>query len=416
MTAVAGDAAKVTYYKDVLPILQNRCQGCHRPGEVAPISFLTYSETRPWAKAIRESVLLRKMPPWLADPHFGKFANDRSLTKREVDTLVAWVDGGAREGKANQRPKPREFVEGWNVGQPDVVLEMPLDYQVPATGTIEYQHFVVPTGFTEDKWVQVAEMRAGNRALVHHAAIFVRTPESKTKWLADLKPGEPYGTKNQRWFIGRTMYDELLSFYVPGGVPYALPPGQAKLIRAGSDIIFQIHYTANGKPGTDRSRIGLVFSKDPPTERVHSLTITNVKLLIPPGVADFPVQANFSLPRDVKLVSLNPHMHLRGKSFEFRAIYPTGESETLLRVPNYSFSWQLYYYLAEQKILPGGTRIECTGRYDNSPNNPNNPDPTKEVRWGDQSWEEMLIGTVDLAIPPQMDLMDLYRPKKTGSD
>ena len=198
--------------------------------------------------------------------------------------------------------------------------------------------------------------------------------------------------------------------------PGEVAPGQAKLIRAGSDLIFQIHYTPNGKPGTDRSRFGLIFSKEPPRERVHSLTITNVKLLIPPGVADYPVQADFSLPRDVKLVSLNPHMHLRGKSFDFRAVYPTGESEVLLRVPNYNFFWQLYYYLAEQKTLPNGTRIECTGHYDNSPNNPNNPDPRAEVRWGDQSWEEMLVGTMDVAIPPQMDLMDLYPRKKTGAD
>ena len=194
--------------------------------------------------------------------------------------------------------------------------------------------------------------------ILHRAAIFVRTPESKTKCLADLKPGEPYGTKNRRWFIGRTMFD----------APCALPPGQAKLIRAGSDIIFEIHYTANGKPGTDRSHIGLVFSKDPPTEHVHSLTISGAGELLD------------AAGRQAGQPESAPHMHLRGKSFEFRAIYPTGESETLLRVPNYSFSWQLYYYLAEQKILPGGTRIECTGRYDNSPNNPNNPDPTREVR------------------------------------
>ncbi len=416
VSAAAIQAAPVTYFRDVMPVLQNRCQGCHRPGEVAPMPFMTYAETRPWAKAIREAVRLRKMPPWFADPHYGKFLNDRTLTEQEIETLVAWSDGGALEGDPKQAPRPREFVQGWNIGKPDAVLEMPLDFQVPATGAVEYQHFVVPTNFTEDKWVQVAEMRAGNPSLVHHAAIFVRTPESRSKWLADLKVGEAYGTKNQRWFIGRSIYDELFAFYVPGAVPHYLAPGQAKLIRAGSDLIFQIHYTPNGKPGTDRSRFGLIFSKEPPRERVHSLTITNVKLLIPPGVADYPVQADLSLPRDVKLVSLNPHMHLRGKSFDFRVVYPTGESEVLLRVPNYNFFWQLYYYLAEQKILPNGTRIECTGHYDNSPNNPNNPDPKAEVRWGDQSWEEMLVGTMDVAIPPQMDLMDLYPRKKTGAD
>jgi hypothetical protein len=414
--AVSIHAAPVTYYGDVLPVLQKRCQGCHRPGEVAPMSFLTYAETRPWAKAIREAVVLRKMPPWFADPHFGTFSNDRSLTREEMNALTGWADGGAVEGDSKQAPKPLEFVDGWNIGKPDVVLEMPLDFPVPASGTIEYQHFVVPTGFTEDKWVQVAEVRSGNRALVHHAAIFVRTPESKSRWLADLKAGEAYGTKNQQWFVGKSVYDELLTFWVPGGTPHSLQPGQAKLIKAGSDLIFQVHYMANGKAGTDRSRIGLVFAKEPPTERVHSITITNLSLVIPPGVADFPFQANYALPLDVKLVSLNPHMHLRGKSFEFRAIYPTGESEVLLRVPNYSFSWQLYYYLAKQKKLPHGTRIECTAHYDNSPNNPNNPNPAAEVHWGDQSWDEMMVGTMDVAIPPKMDLMNLYPATKAGGD
>jgi hypothetical protein len=403
----AFSAEDVTFYKDIVPILQRRCQACHRPGEAAPMAFMTYDQVRPWAKAIREAVLLKKMPPWFADPHIGRFSNDRSLSTREIETFVHWVDGGARAGKKEQQPAPVRFVDGWNIGRPDAVLEMPLDFEVPATGAVEYQHFLVPTGFGEDRWIEALEMRPGNRAAVHHAAIFVRPPGSK--WMPDLKAGVPYGTRNQRWFIGRSQDDELVGFYVPGGMPYTLKPGQAKLIKAGSDLIFQIHYTPNGKPGSDRSRVGFVFARKPPEQRIYSLTITNVKLVIPPMVADFPFQAAFTLPREVTLVAMNPHMHVRGKSFEFRAVFPNGENQLLLRVPNYSFNWQLYYYLANETVLPKGTRIECHARYDNSPNNPLNPDPRAEVRWGDQTWEEMLVGTVELGIPPGMDLSELVR-------
>lgn len=401
-----SQAATPTYHKDVAPILNRRCVTCHRPGEAAPMPLRTYQEVRPWSKAIKQAVVLRKMPVWLADPHYGKFLNDRSLSQSDIDTIAAWVDAGTPEGKPNPDAVPVRFTDGWNIGQPDAVLEMGLDFPVPAQGAIEYQHFLVPTHFTEDRWVRAIEMRPGNRAVVHHAAIFIRPPGSR--WMADLKADEAYGTKNQRWFINRTMDDELLGFYVPGGMPYTLASGQAKLVKAGSDLVFQVHYTANGKAGVDRSRLGLVFSKEPPRERVHSMTIVNTRLQIPPGVADFPFQASFTMPADVTLVGMNPHMHLRGKSFEFKAVFPDGHSDVLLRVPNYNFYWQLYYFLAQQLPLPAGTRIECNARYDNSPNNPFNPDPKAEVRWGDQSWEEMLVGTVELAIPPSMDIKDLY--------
>ena len=400
-------AAPVTFYSDVLPVLQKRCQGCHRPGEAAPMAFMTYEQTRPWAKAIREAVVLKRMPPWFADPHVGRFSNDRSLTTKEIAAFVEWVDGGAKPGKKEHAPPPVAFTDGWNIGTPDSILTMAADFDVPSAGVIEYQHFLVPTGFQEDRWIRALEMRAGNRAVVHHAAIFVRPPGSK--WMPDLKAGEPYGTRNQRWFIGRSHDDELLGFYVPGGMPYELKPGQAKLIRAGSDLIFQIHYTANGKPASDRSRVGLSFVRQPPSQRIYSLVVTNTKLRIPPMTPDFPFQATFTMPREVTLTAMNPHMHLRGKSFEFRAIFPDGTAETLLRVPKYSFSWQLYYYLEKELRLPKGTRIECTAIYDNSPNNPFNPDPKAEVRWGDQSWDEMLAGTVELGIPPEMKLAELFQ-------
>jgi hypothetical protein len=409
--AVQSGAATPTFYKDVLPILQKNCQSCHRPGEAGPMSFLTYQDTRPWAKAIREAVLLRKMPPWFADPAHGSFQNDRRLPQNDIATLTAWAQGGALEGDPKDAPKPVAFVEGWNIGTPDVVLEMPAEYDVPPSGTIEYQHFIVPTHFTEDRWVRVVELRPGNRAVVHHAAVFVRPP--KSGWMREAKVGQAFPSQDSG---NQDLSDEMLDFHVPGSVPHALPAGQAKLIPAGSDLILQMHYTPNGKPAKDRSRLGLIFAKEPPTERVYTLPVINHDFAIPPGAPDYKVDAKMIIQDDTKLVSMNPHMHLRGKAFEFRAVYPTGESQVLLRVPNYNFAWQLQYYLKRQLPLPKGTRVELSAWYDNSANNPANPDPAKEVRWGDQSWDEMMVGTLDLTLPVTGDPMNLVRPKAVAKD
>jgi hypothetical protein len=412
LSGILCAAAPPTFYKDVLPVLERNCQSCHRAGEAAPMPLVTYQDARPWAKAIRQAVLTKKMPPWLADPAVGHFTNDRTLAPGDIETLVKWSDAGAPAGHPKDAPKSVEFVDGWNVGKPDVILEMAAAYDVPATGTIEYQHFIVPTGFTEDKWVQVVELRPGNRAVVHHAAVFVRPPESK--WMRNVKPGEPVGRQAES---GISVYEEILDFHVPGAVPHALPEGQAKLVKAGSDLVFQMHYTTNGKPATDRTRIGIVFAKQPPRERIFTLQIANRGFAIPPGAADFPVNSNLTLQADARIVALNPHMHVRGKSFEFRvATSPGNDPQVLLRVPRYDFSWQLQYYLAEPLPLTRGSRIECLATFDNSPNNPANPDPSKEVRWGDQSWEEMMVGTVDVAIDAHMDPMDLYRPARKRSE
>jgi hypothetical protein len=391
--------------------MQRNCQNCHRPGEAAPMPLLSYEDVRPWAKAIRQAVLTKKMPPWFADPAYGKFLNDRRLEQAEVDAIAAWVDAGAPAGNPKDAPKPIDFTQGWNIGIPDVILEMPSEYQVAASGTIEYQHFIVPTGFTEDKWVQVVELRPGNRAAVHHAAVFVRPPGSR--WMRDVKLGDAASGKQ---VAGQGLSEELLDFHVPGSVPHRLAPGQAKLIKAGSDLVFQMHYTANGKAATDRTRIGIVFAKEPPRERIFTLQIANRGFVIPPGDADYAVEAKLAIQDRARIVALNPHMHLRGKSFEFRLIPPNGDPQVLLRVPRYDFAWQLQYYLAEQLQLAPGSRIECSARFDNSPNNPANPDPAKEVHWGDQSWEEMMVGTVDVAIDVNLNPMDLYRPKQAKSE
>jgi hypothetical protein len=404
----ASKPATVTFSKDVAPILQQRCQGCHRPGEAAPFSLLTFQQARPWAKAMREAVVLKKMPPWFADPHYGSFSNDRSLSQKEIATLAAWADGGALEGDRKDLPPPVNFVEGWRIGKPDIEFEMPQDIPVPAKGTIEYTYVVVPTGFKEDRWVRMVEARPGNRPLVHHIVAFVREPGSK--WMKRAEPGVP--------FIPRKGEDdsfggEFLVGYAPGTVPEVMEPGQAKLIKAGSDIVLQMHYTANGTAGTDRSRIGLVFAKEPPRERVLTLGATNEDFVIPPGAPNQRVDSEFEMGSDVKLVGLLPHMHLRGKDFEYRLVYPTGETQTILSVPRYSFSWQLSYYPVKPILLPKGTKITCTAHFDNSANNADNPDPGKEVRYGDQSWEEMMIGFFNVSFDAKMDVKKLFPEKKS---
>jgi hypothetical protein len=408
----ASNAPSVTFTKDVVPVLQKNCQGCHRPGEAAPFSLLTYEQARPWAKAMKEAVLLKKMPPWFADPHYGKFSNDRSLSQKEIDTLAAWADAGAPQGDPKDLPPPVKFVEGWRIPTPDVVFEMQRNFEIPATGTIDYQYIVVPTGFREDKWVQLAEARPGNRVLVHHIIAFIREPDSK--WLKDAKPGVPFVPKKHE--DGKDDDDdglgEFLVGYAPGTLPEVLAPGQAKLVKAGSDVVFQMHYTANGKSGTDRSKVGFVFAKEPPRQRVFTLASANGKFKIPPGDGNHRVDSSFELGTDVTLTAMLPHMHLRGKDFEYRVIYPTGETETILRVPNYSFSWQLSYYPVKPIVLPKGTKIDCTAHFDNSPNNPANPDATKEVAYGDQSWEEMMIGFFNVAFDAKMPLKNLFPEKK----
>jgi hypothetical protein len=388
------------------------------------MSFLTYNEVRPWAKAIREAVLTKKMPPWFADPHYGKFSNDRSLAKNEIDTLVSWVDGGVREGDPKDAPAPVAWVDGWSIGKPDAVFELPHDFDVPAAGTIEYQYIVIPSGFTKDTWVQAAEARPGNRKLVHHIIAFVRPPGSK--WLSEAKPGVPFvpeakkddekkKKKNDEEGDDSAATPELLIGFAPGLVPMTLPSTQAKLVKAGSDFVFQMHYTATGKAGTDRSRIGVIFAKETPKERVFTSNAINSKFVIPPGDPAFKVVSSITLQQSARLVDLMPHMHYRGKDFEYRAVYPTGEEQTLLSVPKYDFNWQLFYYLSEPIVLPKGTRIDCTAHFDNSPNNRYNPDPKAEVRWGDQTWEEMMIGWFDVAVDANSDPADVFREKKEST-
>lgn len=409
-SAAPNSTGSVTFHQDVEPLLQAHCQSCHRAGEIGPMPLLTYDQARPWAKAIREAVLTKRMPPWFADPNHGRYSNDRSLSQAEIETLVKWADSGAPEGDPQKAPQPIEFADGWRIGEPDVVFEMPKEFHVPADGEIDYQWIMIPTGFTEDKWVQAAEFRPGNPEVVHHSSVYTREPDSDYArnypmgeffvYKGDGRSASPDSRKGRTMF-SRPDHPLHLQVWVPGGDPPQLEEGQARLIKAGSDIIFLMHYDASGKPATDRSKIGLIFAKEPPRERVKTVRIQNGKpIRIAPGESNYRIESRVELQKEVSVVSLQPHMHYRGKSFEYSVIYPNGQSEVLLNVPRYDFYWQLSYYLEKPKILPKGTILIARAVWDNSANNRNNPDPDATVKGGDQSWDEMMAGFMEVAFEP----------------
>jgi Copper type II ascorbate-dependent monooxygenase, C-terminal domain len=405
----AGDATNITFYRDVLPVLQNHCQSCHRPGEVGPMALGSYDQARPWAKAIKQAVLLKKMPPWYSDAPPGRFQNDPRLSQQEIAKLTAWADNGAPAGNPQDAPRPMQFVDGWSIDHPDQIFDVPTPFQIPATGTLEYTYVIVPTGFTEDRWVTQAEVRPGNRAVVHHANVYIREPGST--WLRDYPMGKLFVPEERGQRVGSggsssagaSVREQVIAGYTPGRPAKQVPDGYAMLIPAGSDLVFQLHYTTNGTATTDVTRIGFVYAKRTPLKRVIRVQASNAGFVIPPGAADYPVAGSAALGVECELLNVYPHMHLRGKSMTLSAVYPTGEREEFVRVPHYEFNWQLVYALNKPRILPKGTVLKADATFDNSANNRFNPDPKATVRWGDQSWDEMMVGFFDLAIPIKTD-------------
>jgi peroxiredoxin len=370
----------VTYTKQVARIVQAKCQECHRPGDVAPMSLMTYKDVAAWSEMIREVLLDKRMPPWHADPRYGHFSNDRSMTKEDRETLLTWLDQGSPRGDEKDMPPPREFVKGWRIGKPDVIFEMPVAYEVPADmpkGGLPYQRFRIHTNFTKDRWVERAETRAGAPSVVHHIIIWVVQPGE------DFQPGSPNL--------------QLLCGTAPGDMPQILPAGMGKKIPAGSDLIFELHYTPNGTAQKDRSVVGMIFAKEEPKYVTRTQGIACDDFRIPPGADNYPVEQSFKFPQDSYLLGFMPHLHLRGKSFLYEVTYPDGKEETLLSIPRYDFNWQSVYREQNPLFMPKGSRIHCRALYDNSGRNPNNPDPTIPVTWGDQTWEEMMIGWIDYA-------------------
>ena len=366
--------------------------------------LMTYEQTRPWADKIENAVRMKMMPPWFADPRYGHFVNDPSLSEEQIETIIAWADAGAPAGDRRDAPTPRKWSEGWNIPEPDVVVKMPKPVQIPARGQVEYTYEIVATHFTDDKWVQMAELRPSSLARVHHAVVYIRPPDSI--WLRHAPIGEPFTastlTDEQERRQAHETTSDLLLVYAPGSAPDLWTDGMAKFVPAGSDLVFQMHYTTNGEAAADETSVGLVFAKTPPRQRVITLQLNNHALIIPPEADNFRVEVQGTLPNDAVLLSLFPHMHLRGKRFEYDIVHDDGSVETLLRV-NYHFHWQLSYKLAQPRELKAGTKLRAVAWYDNSKNNPHNPDPEKTVTWGDQTSDEMMVGFFDVAVPAAMD-------------
>jgi mono/diheme cytochrome c family protein len=378
--APPGKAAggKFSFHRDVEPIFQKRCVDCHRPGEIGPFSLQKYDKAKSSAKQIKEVVVKRRMPPWHADPKFGEWKNDRRLSTQEVDTIAAWVDAGAPEGDPKDAPPPRKFIDGWQIGTPDATYSILGKERVPADGTIPYRSLFVPTGLKEDKWVQAVEIRPGARQVVHHVLAFVIFPLNRLS--------------EQPTIDGLNGY---LGIFVPGESPMVFPEGTGKYVPAGATIAFQIHYTAVGEAAEDQTQIGFLWTKKPPKQEVVTHSVTNKAIRIPAGAGDHPQEASYTFTHDARILSFLPHMHVRGKAFKYVAVAPDGKEEVLLDVPRYDFNWQTCYRLKEPKAVKRGTTIRALARFDNSKENPANPDPTKDVRWGQQTWEEMLVGYLD---------------------
>jgi hypothetical protein len=375
-----------TFSRDVAPIIFKNCASCHRPGDIAPMSLLTYDQVRPWAKSIREKVALGQMPPWHSTAPRGTFLNDRRLTDQEKDTITRWAAAGAPQGDPKDLPVAPMFTEGWEIGNPDVVLPMPKPFEVPASGTVNYQYFVVPTNFTEDKWIQAIEVRPGVRSVVHHVLVFAREPGSAARPAGFSpvipKPFRPGGG-------GQIGPGAIVATTAPGTNAMTYGPGDAIRIKAGATLLFQIHYTANGKATMDQTSVGIIFAKEPPQREIRNLAFINTQLVLPAGAANEPVESAIQFNEDAHITALFPHTHVRGKSWEYRMVGPDGRSQVILPVPKYDFNWQTYYIFSKPLTVTKGSRIEATAHYDNSTGNPSNPDPTKEVHWGEQTWQEM---------------------------
>jgi hypothetical protein len=401
----------VTFNRDVLPILQKSCQSCHRPGQIAPMPFLSYQSTRPWAKAIKEAVLARKMPPWTADPRYGRFLNNPTLTQREIDTLAAWAESGAPEGGAHDQPTPVSWPDGWII-QPDVIVSMPDPFSIPAKGILELTEITVPNCFKQDTWVTAIEIRPGNRSVVHHADLLV----------VPHKPGVKYGVPQagakerdaDGVAIARVQKEDRLrplrgieAVYVPGTAPanYGLHGG-AKLIPADSDFVIQVHYTPNGTATTDQTKVGFTLAKAKPARRFLTVIPTALRdeehFHIPPGDPNWETSTEVVFKQDAELVWFLPHMHLRGKDMTYRLLYPDGRSEIALSV-KYDFDWQFGYDLEKPIPIPKGTRLQVDAHFDNSANNRFNPNPNRAVYWGDQTWEEMMIPFFGVIVAPDAD-------------
>lgn len=393
----------VTYSQQISRIMQQHCVDCHRPGEIGPFPLLTYDDVSGWGDMIAEVIRDQRMPPWHADPAVGHFSNDRSLSLEEKEQIYQWVAAGAPEGDPADLPAPKEFIEGWSIPEPDQVVYFADEpFVVPAEGEIPYQYFTVDPGWTEDKWIKATETRAGDRSVVHHIFVFA-------------KPAPTPGSKGGGGFNLGAGGGNLISGTAPGNPPVISPPGMAQFVPAGSQLVFQMHYTANGKETKDRSCAGFVFADPKEVQQDVSMNMAiNFAFRIPAGADNHPVEARKRFDRDTLIMNFTPHMHLRGKSFRYDLRYPDGSVETLLNVPQFDGNWQMTYNLVEPKLAPAGSELYCLAHFDNSADNLANPDPTTEVRWGDQTWEEMMIGWFGASTDVDTGLLPVEKRRTTA--
>jgi hypothetical protein len=370
---------------------------------MAPMSLMTYEEARPYARSIRARIELGTMPPWHAEAPEGKFVNERRLTGAEKQALIQWAANGAPQGDPKDLPQPPVFPAGWTIGTPDAIVAMAQPFDVPASGEIQYQYFQVPTNFTEDKWIQALEIRPGTRSVVHHVLVFASEPGGVPRQqpfvqrndggrgaqVAPALAGAIATAVRGRAQNAAAMRGPLIATTAPGTNAQVFQPGSALRIKAGSVLTLQVHYTATGKVEKDRTSVGFVFAKETPKQEVRSASFVNLQLTIPPRASDYRLDAQIEFTQDAHITALFPHTHLRGKSWEYRLKYPDGREEVVLSVPHYDFNWQTYYQYSKPLAVPKGSRLVAIAHYDNSANNKSNPNPDAEVRWGDQTWEEM---------------------------
>lgn len=379
--------AEPTYYEHVAPIVQERCEVCHRPGAVGPFALTSYKEVAGWSAMIEEVIETRRMPPWHADPAVGHFENSRRLSDLERGTLLKWLKAGLPKGDAAKAPPAKTWPDpkAWRIGEPDAIVEMPTSFKVPATGTVDYQYWEVKTDFGADKWVSGVEVQIGAGPVVHHVLIFVIYPDRR---------------RSPRVRGGLQGY---FASALPGDSVAPFPKGVGKWLPRGSTLVFQVHYTPDGTERVDRSRVGFTFAKEPAERRIQTIALNQTHFAIPPGAADHVVRGSYEFSEDKVLLGMNPHMHLRGKSFRYLLKRPDGTTVPLLSIPRYDFNWQSSYRLAAPLYVEKGSKVIGVATYDNSEANPANPDPTKTVRFGEQTWDEMMIGYMDVVEPSQAD-------------
>ena len=370
-----------TYHEHVERILQRRCTACHRNGGPAPFALTSHALAKDNAAMLKWVVDERRMPPWNAGPKSLPLANDGHLTEHEHQVITSWVQAGSPKGPPEAAPTPQVWPDGWQIGTPDAIVQIPHDQPIPAEGVLKYRNVTVRTDFGEDKWVAAYEIRPTAPQVVHHVLVFARYPKEARRMRAQPRY--------------RNGIDGYFAAMVPGQTAYRFPASSGRFLPKGTRLRFQLHYTPNGTATVDRTQLGLVFTKQRPAHEVRSLGVHNTNFRIPAGAPNHRLTSAKVLHRRSRLLGFTPHMHLRGKAFRFELERPDGVRQVLVDVPRYDFNWQFHYALREPMDVPAGSRIHVIAHYDNSADNPFNPDPSKAVRWGDQTFDEMLIGYVE---------------------